>query len=58
MDVLRKGLKTRKKIGKKELEKEDGCGEGAEGEGVDGGPYEAGCDFNTWSSQFHYRSLV
>lgn len=37
------------------LEREDGCREGAEGEGAAGGPYEPGCDFNTWSSQSHYR---
>lgn len=27
----------------------------AEGEGAAGGPSEAGCDFNTWSLQSHYR---
>ncbi|CAB1429180.1 unnamed protein product [Pleuronectes platessa] len=26
-----------------------------EGEGAAGGPCEAGCDFNTWSSPSHYR---
>lgn len=28
---------------------------GAEGEGAASGPYKAGCDFNTWGSQSHYR---
>lgn len=39
----------------KEVENENGCGGGVEGEGAASGPYEAGCDFNTWSSQSHYR---
>lgn len=38
-----------------EMVRQRGYREGAEGEGVAGGPYEAGCDFNTWSSQSHYR---
>lgn len=38
-----------------ELEREVGCGEAAKGEGAASGPYDAGCDFNTWSSQSHYR---
>ncbi len=37
------------------MEREDGCRKGAAGEGAAGGPFEAGCDFNTWSSQSHYR---
>ena len=36
--------------------KDGGCRGGGEGEGAAGGPCERrGCDFNTRSSQSHYR---